>query len=223
MNRFRWLRRFLAALLPREPEALRRARSMIGFEPDGRGPIRYRLREGFNGGRNPNAPHPASWSPPDSQGLAWSEHGAWTCDCTGFAMWCIGIDRYQLDFEKNHKGEPLWGGWINTNSMIAASKVPNPEWFEQIPYPEKGCLVVYGTWRNEQGKSKVGHVGVVSDFPKDWQPGQWRRLSVVHCSGGNDQTLGMAIAETDGRAWENPRKGSVFLRYLGPHEDPAPR
>ena len=134
-----------------------RARSAIGFA------TRYRLGAG---GRNPRAKHPAV---------------ATECDCSGFAAWCVGVDRYLPNGAIPH----LPGGeWFETSSLWRDARTPfgfvvEVDWDAARP----GDLVVYG----DKGKSQ-GHVGVVVEA----SGGPTR---VVHCSGGNGRR-GDAIAET---------------------------
>ena len=75
-------------------EAVRRAKSMVGYKPElpanapkgtRRVNIKYRLSK-FNGGKDPYAQHPADWS---------YGNRTPTCDCAGFVAWCLGYDRYQ--------------------------------------------------------------------------------------------------------------------------------
>src|SRR5262245_30051452 len=101
-------------------EASVRARSMMGA------PIHYRLRN-YNGGRDPFATDPATrWT--DEHGF---RHA--TCDCAGFAAWCLGFDRYQPEHF------PYWGGWINTDSAIWEA-LHDARWFKAIELAEPGCL-----------------------------------------------------------------------------------
>ena len=182
-------------------EAAERARSMIAFVPQvGGKPILYRLKGGYNGGKNPFAPHPASWSPPDSQGLAWSARGAWTCDCSGFAAWALGLDRFQPDTAIR---------WVETSRMILDSRGDRPELFAEVEYPELGAVAVYGDRGGRQG-----HVGIVVEVPAEWdvEHPQHELVRVVHCSTGNQRRTGAAIAETDATLWR--RRGGVWLRYL---------
>lgn len=214
------------AIRPTTPaEAVERARSMIGYVPAPHvltpagyqvGPIEYRLEPGYNGGANPDAAHPASWS---------FGYRTPTADCVGLVAWAMGFDRYQPDGRF-----PWWGGWVNTNSMIADA-TRTRTYFEQIPAPELGCAIVYET----QGGT-IGHVGLVVDpLPAEWG-GNWRDLRVIDCAAshsrrhrvarekvrrmGPDTVPGPqlleelrqgAIRERSGELWG--RRGGMFLRY----------
>jgi hypothetical protein len=186
---------------------------MIGHAPYGADrPIAYRLKVGRNGGADPHASHPGSWSPPDDQGLPWSASGAWTCDCAGFVAWSLGFDRYQpRDFAAEGDGYD----YINTDSMIMASRSSRRSWFLQIDRPEPGCLAVYGsTWKDGR-RATVGHVGfVVEVLAAEWdfETPPLDMVRVVHCSSGNQRRTGAAIQETDATIWRRP--GSLWLRYL---------
>lgn len=171
-------------------EAIARARSMIGSS------IHYQLSP-HNGGRNPNAPDPASHWVDDAN------HAVATCDCAGFVAWALGYDRYQPhDF-------PPWDGWINTDSMIFESD-HGAHWFRTLSAPQAGCLVVYPS-HGAAPNHVIGHVGLVVDVGSSG-------LRVVHCSHGNDRRLGYAIAETDDAPWRDvagaPPKHARYLAYL---------
>jgi hypothetical protein len=172
-------------------DAIERARKMVGAA------IHYQLKD-KNGGRNPDAPDPAShWI---------NDHGdrVATCDCAGFVAWCLGFDRYQPGtFE-------YWDGWINTDSAIFEAE-NNGEWFERLAAPELGCLIVYPS-HGKAPNRLIGHVGIVVAVPEN------ARIRVIHCSSGNDRRTGHAIQETDDAAWrdaaDKPPKRTRFLRYL---------
>lgn len=199
--------------------SLARARSIVGE----RGKlIRYSMKAGYNGGTDPDAFDPAS----HYKTLVTRLERA-SCDCVGLQTWLLGFDRKQRDFA------PGWD-WANTDSMIVEAQT-RAQWFEIIPWPEAACLVVYRSidLDHDGERDRVGHVGMVTgmvdahgkplvEFEWDAVRLPYKRLRVTHCSLGNDQKLGRAIAETDGSAWagreyykghHDPRWASVFLRY----------
>lgn len=155
---------------------LKRARSQIGH-------LRYYLGAG---GRDPKAGNPG-----DELGR---------CDCSGFAAWCLGIDRKQPTL-------PGWG-WLSTDSMVDIARKPNNGWLLELPRPEPGCLVVYPGLYGGGRRKRIGHAGIVSQVPAEW-PGPFR---VIHCSAGNQKKLGYAVAETDG--FQFTGRGAMFLRFL---------
>jgi cell wall-associated NlpC family hydrolase len=139
-----------------------RALSARGFA------TRYKLGAG---GRDPMLKHPGA-----------RVAGALECDCSGFAAWCVGVDRYLPNGAVPH----LPGGeWFETSALVRDARSPfgfvaEVPWTAALP----GDLVVYGDSRGRQG-----HVGVVveSDFTGPTQ--------VAHCSTGNARR-GDAIAVT---------------------------
>jgi hypothetical protein len=176
-------------------EAVRRARLMIDHRPHPPSNVPASLRAiGYKlgaGGKDPNAPHPATW------------HEAlrrWVCDCSGFTAWALGFDRYQpARFPEE---------WINTDSMIADAE-RGGDWFEILAAPDLGCLVVYDAGR------KVGHVGLVVDpLPAEWDPEHpsWDLVRVVHCSSSNARNHGGAIQETSAALFRG--RDARLLRYL---------
>jgi hypothetical protein len=177
----------MGVIRPTSPtEAIARARSMID------GAIHYQLNP-HNGGRDPNAPDPATHWVDDAN------HPIATCDCAGFVAWALGFARYQPhDF-------PPWDGWINTDSMIFESD-HGAQWFRKLDQPEAACLVVYPSYDSDAGHVP-GHVGLVVDPTAG-------ALRVIHCSHGNDRNFGHAIHETDDTPWRLPARHARYLRYL---------
>lgn len=190
----------------KQSESVVRAMSMVGFRPEkpSSAPpdwkpmlIQYRLEAGFNGGSDPFAPHPASWS---------FGRRTPTCDCSGFVAWCCGYSRYHEDF-------PLYGGYVNTDSMLQDA-TGQKEWFEEVEYPEPGCLIVYGAIYKGTVRTRVGHVGLVTGVAAaEWDPRnpQFDRLLVTHCSSGNVKRTGAAIQQTTGSIWQ--KSGAKLVRY----------
>lgn len=191
----------------------RRALSMIGYVPllpqgspwaqSQALPIQYVLG---NGGRDPTAPHPGQ--------IRFGKR-KWCCDCSGFASWAEGFDRYQ----PGHRVE-----WLSTDGMIRDAHGPNPL-HEVIETPELGSLVVYPDYMRG-GKKREGHVGVVTRVPAEWSADYvecWEHLGITHCSSSQQRIFGGAINETrpkaqrvkgeiGGELW-SLRRG-VFLRRV---------
>lgn len=121
-------------------------------------------------------------------------------DCIGFVMWCLGIDRYQP------KTFPLYGGWMNTDSIIADAR-GGQTWWTEVPRWQAvaGDLVVYPSSR----LGSKGHVGIVADVRKAQQSlgktptSEWTDcLDIVHCSSGHQRSLGYSISlERAGRTF----------------------
>lgn len=124
-------------------------------------PIRYGLGHG--------GMHPEDDSP-TRDGL---------CDCSGFALWCLGRSRFD---------GALW--WDTTRILHDAQhdrlRFHSQDWAAAVP----GDLLVYGDIRDASGNLRQGHVGVVSAVDSSGP------LRVVHCSRGNDTVFGYAICET---------------------------
>lgn len=156
---------------------LERARSAIGH-----GTV-YALGRG-RGGRDPLTPSPAD--------------KLRRCDCSGFAAWACGLDRYQpASWLKQ-----VNGGWLSTNGIISDAMATPHAFFRRVAVPELGDLVVYGD-RKVNGVTRQGHVGIVAEFPD---------LRVVHCSSSNYKRTGDAIQETDGAFFL--ARGAIFARYI---------
>jgi hypothetical protein len=174
--------------------------------------IVYRLSDN-NGGRDPYASDPAThWRTKVLRQLVLS------CDCAGFVAWALGYDRKQ----------PGFGGWdwVNCDSMLIEAKQNNEVWFDFVETPMPGDLVVFPSIDadNDGDRDRVGHVGVVVEVLKGWQPGRFDLLRVVHCSMGNQRKFKRAIMETTAEVWARADvyKGKMqqnwrarFLRYRG--------
>jgi cell wall-associated NlpC family hydrolase len=109
------------------------------------------------------------------------------CDCSGFAAWCIGVDRFTQD--------PWYrtvnGGWLETSAIFRDLATPLGivdawEWAKAQP----GMLLVWGDRKDGAGKVHQGHIGVVSRVDGGGP------THVIHCSQGNFYGVGDAIQET---------------------------
>jgi hypothetical protein len=106
------------------------------------------------------------------------------CDCSGFASWCLGVDRYQ---PKDIDGE-----WIETTAIVRDA-FHDKKLFVAMNDRQPGYLLVY-----PDANGRQGHVGVISEVVNS------KVTKVIHCSTGNERKSGRAIAETD---------PSVFLQH----------
>lgn len=143
-------------------EVVARARSAIGSH------TKYALGKG---GFSPNSPHP------------WSAVGE--CDCSGFVAWCLGISR---------RADNPWykrqnGGWVETSAIVRDAQSPYG-FFDEVDWTKArpGMVVVYGDTR-QGGRTRQGHVGVVSAVDAGGP------IQAIHCSMGNHRR-GDAIQET---------------------------
>lgn len=159
--------------------------------------IYYRLKD-YNGGKNPKAPHPASiWYEKDENGIPRERR---TCDCIGGAAWIGGWDRYQ-PVRFSH----LYGGWINTDSMLMDANGPR-KCFAKIDRPVPGCYVVCAS--GSPGH-KVGHIGTVISVPDNWDASRresWQLLSVVDVANRSPKKVN---AITTGSGWYGARSSFV--------------
>lgn len=134
-----------------------RALSMVGQ------PARYRLGAG---GRKPEADSPLD---PDLR-----------CDCSGFALWCLGWRRFREAPDKTITWidtTRLWRDATTTRAFVAA--------VDGLAVP--GDLVVYPDRKGSQG-----HVGIVLAVDGNGRPDL-----IAHCSRGNDRMHpGFAIQAT---------------------------
>jgi hypothetical protein len=130
--------------------------------------VGYYLLKEHNGGKDPTAPDPFDrWSRPGSSFVNV------TADCIGGASWCGGWDRYQPE-----RFAHLYGGWINTDSMLLDARGP-AKCFVELPRPEPGCFVVCAS--GTPGHA-VGHIGTVVGVPPEWDRKErdcWKLLEVV--------------------------------------------
>lgn len=112
----------------------------------------YYLLSEHNGGKDPTAPDPFDrWSNPGSTFVNR------TGDCIGGASWCGGFDRYQpVRFAH------LYGGWINTDSMLLDATGPR-KCFEPLVAPVAGCFLVAPT--GSPGFEKCGHIITLHTVP----------------------------------------------------------
>lgn len=104
--------------------------------------IQYRLEGGYNGGKDPSAPHCASWSFGDRVP---------TADCVGFALWSAGIDRLQPGYNGSR------GEWLNCDSIIDDSHGAQ-KFFKPVGSlaGKPGDLLVMPS-----GDGAHGHIGVI--------------------------------------------------------------
>ena len=118
--------------------------------------VQYSMVSGLNGGTNPEASDCSStWH--DKKGET-----VHTSDCVGFALWACGFDRWQ------RQRFPLWGGWINTDSLVEAA-LKGLSWvgtnvkIAEITEPSMGAVVVYPSYRRYPWsiKKTPGHIGVI--------------------------------------------------------------
>jgi cell wall-associated NlpC family hydrolase len=164
------------APLPTSAEqAVGRALSVVGQ-------ARYKLGRG---GRKPRALVP------------WDVEGF--CDCSGFASWVHGLDRYQPEVR------PGGSDWISTTS-IYDDATGEHRMFRAVPVEEAlpGDLVVYPSRYKKGVRIGIGHVGVIVARLRDG----WDGLEVVDCAARR----GPAIAHRSGELWA--RRG-IVARRLG--------
>jgi cell wall-associated NlpC family hydrolase len=152
-------------------QVVARARTQLGLG------TAYRLGKG---GRDPRVAR--AWDPASHE-----------CDCSGFAAWVIGCDRFLHDVPF-YAGQAPNGPWLETTNLVAdATRALDPtaprgivravRWEDAQP----GMLVM---WPDQPAKKRQGHVGVITETNRH---GPTR---VIHCSSGNYRTTGDAIAET---------------------------
>lgn len=140
-----------------------RARACLGKR------CRYRLGAG---GVNPRALVP------------WNE--SLECDCSGFALWALGLSRAL---------------WYDTTRIAHEAREGAERLFIAVPMGlvEPGDLLVYGDRRGADAVEHQGHVGVVTVVAQSGAPPG--PVFVVHCSSGNWKRYGDAIYETGPEAW----------------------
>lgn len=125
------------------------------------------------------------------------------CDCSGFAMWCLGLSR----FTQNE--------WWSTDKIVEdANNKMAGLFFFAVPLAEVrvGDLLVYPA----QTPGHHGHVGVVSEVDGGYPS------RVIHCSMGNWRVAHDAIKETGAGLWTLPTiKGMVVARFKSMESETA--
>ena len=145
-----------------------------------------------SGGFKPDAPTP--WEVTDP---------AKRCDCSGFASWALGVSRFVKS------GNPLFGAlegaWLETTAIYADATADSPGAFFSIPWESAapGDLIVYPDHKDAAGIKREGHIAVVGHV------GESGPNSIIHCSLGNANSLGDAIAETSVLPFWHERKAVV--------------
>lgn len=139
------------------------------------------------GGRDPAAAHPA-------QGRA--------CDCSGFAAWCVGVDRYLPNAAIPDLPEQY--GWFETTALYADARSPwgfvtEIPWTAALP----GDLLV---WPDAGGRQ--GHVGVVV------QADHAGPAAVAHCAASHWRKHGDAIRVTSPELFLRNRAVAARVRWL---------
>lgn len=112
-------------------------------------PVEYRLDDsGLLGGDDPTAEHCADWS---------FGYRTLTADCIGFALYCVGIARYQPGYAG------LNGAWLNTDSVITDAE-RQQQFFELVGPGDEirpGDLMVTRSTFALGVRVKPGHIGVI--------------------------------------------------------------
>lgn len=157
-------------------QVLERARKAIGQKTV------YVLGQG---GRDPRADHPGK-----------------NCDCSGFAAWVMGVDRYLPN-----AAIPgiAFGDWFETTALWKDARSPygfvlEVPWAEALP----GDLLVW-----PDGGGHQGHVGVCGSL------GALGPETVIHCSMGNYRTHGDAIQETGALMFFHRHALVARVRWIG--------
>lgn len=147
------------------------------------------------GGRDPYASTPVT-----KRG---SRYGS---DCIGFALWCLGIDRYQ-PVDGEDIDYPFYEGWINTDSMLMDANGPR-RYFEPVAYPFPGCVIVYPSTYKNGKRDRLGHIGVVVSV----KGSRAKDIKVIDCNASLTRKLsGFAISETTAASFVS-KPGALFVR-----------
>ncbi len=192
---------------------------LYGIEKVSSAPGLYSLKSGETGGRNPAALTP----------FAACEDGRQRADCTGVAMWGQGIDRYQSESRF-----PLYGGWINTDSMLmdalsertitgSGGRVPKRAMFREVHEAQPGHLIVYPAVYDQGVKAKgsIGHVVTVVEVRCTEWPGLAAAagdIIVVHCHGGRIGRTKRAVDRTTLRSamGTSVKRAHILLMHATP-------
>jgi hypothetical protein len=77
--------------------------------------------------------------------------------------------------------------WIVADSQGKHLTFERVGWKQAMP----GMLVVYGDKKGIDGRTRQGHIGIITQANESTGP-----VAVVHCSAGNSAVFGDAIRET---------------------------
>ncbi len=127
------------------------------------------------------------------------------CDCSGFALWALGVSRtVRLGHPWRDLFPPIAGQpyGIDTSRIVHAAHFGKA--FRVVPVPAPGDLLVYP----DVHAVRQGHVGIIGRV-EEGTP-----VTVIHCSAGNMRALGDAIAETAVEPFWRTR-GAIYVRPLG--------
>jgi hypothetical protein len=125
------------------------------------------------------------------------------CDCSGFAMWCCGLSRFQPPH------------WYDTTFIVADAK-NDVGLFEMVPWEmaQGGDLLVYPDRRGTDGKVHQGHVGVVTDAHEG-------PLTMIDCSLGSYRNHGDAIIERGPTPFSLHLLDTIVARLIQPTKEAA--
>jgi hypothetical protein len=127
------------------------------------------------GGFDPNASHPAQ------NGL---------CDCSGFAAYCLGISRDQLNTPGYEER------WIETTRVYGDAKGDH-DLFRQVEKARPGDVIVY-----PDKAGKQGHIGIISAVTATGKPAK-----IIHC---NASTADAIVEESAKTFWS--ARGAIYAR-----------
>lgn len=127
------------------------------------------------------------------------------CDCSGFALWCLGIGRSTTDPSHLRRvGHGAKMAWLDTSAIVWDAWQPSGI-FGRITLAMPGSLILY-----PDAMGRQGHVGVVIEAD-----GHGEATKVAHCSFGNDKkTPGFAIRATGAQLWYR-RSDAILCRFAG--------
>jgi hypothetical protein len=97
------------------------------------------------------------------------------------------------------------GGWIETTA-VSKDVLASTEIFAPLDTPLPGCVVVYGDYKDSNGRHHEGHMAVVTEVNN--RRGLAGIDKIVHCSVSNENS-GDTIQETDARIFANNRNSVI--------------
>lgn len=132
------------------------------------------------GGRDPNANDPRS-----------EKNGKLGLDCTGADAYASALSRLQPHF-------PYYGGWINTDSIVADAR-GNQVLFELLDRPVRGCGLVFAgiDFDHDGDRERIGHKSWVSRVLAGFNPKKpdYRLVEIWDCAGSNSKLVPGAVGD----------------------------